>query len=245
MKSLYAILRVHPKCTGDEIDAAYRKLIGQFGPDGGADEDARARLVAIREAYHVLADPMTRMYYDQKLAADIGGARPQPVSEAPALVVEHNHSGHGLPLRHIVLVAAMVIGGMLIYNNQVKERERQRVEAAKAIADKALEIQQQQQAMAEAEQQARLERQERLDAANQEARQRYESQRALREAEIRKQILDRQDSLRQRQEAMERQQQERQAAAQHAQELRNAQVQAAREKAEAERLSNSRGPMSF
>jgi curved DNA-binding protein CbpA len=245
MKSLYAVLRVHPKCTAAEIDAAYQKLVSQLGADDSADEDARARQVAVREAYHVLSDPMARQYYDQKLAADIGGYQPQPVPPIPALVVEHREARDGLSLRHIVLVGAMIIGGLLMYNNQVKEHERLRIQAAKEIADKALEIEKQRQAMAEADQEARLDRQRQQDAANQEARQHYESQRALREADMRKQLMDRQEEMRLRQDAADRERQERMAAAQRTQELRNAERQAARDEAQARRLNNSKGPMTF
>lgn len=245
MKSLYAILRVHPQATPEQVDAAYRQLIGQFEPGGHpADEDARGRLVAIREAYHVLSDPAARQMYDQKLAASISGAK-SAMARPATLAAEYAEPKHSLPLLKIALAGGIALGGLLIYTHHAKEQERQRLEAAQAIVDKALELEKQKQAMAETEQAARLERQQERDAAALEARNRYESQRAVREADSRAQQMAREEEYRRRQEAYDRQRQENQAEARRRQELRDAQMQAARDIKKAQQLDSQKARAHF
>jgi curved DNA-binding protein CbpA len=245
MKSLYAILRVAPKATAEEVDAAYQKLVGQFESGGAAaDEDARSRLVAIREAYHVLSDPAARQMYDQKLAASIGGLQ-LAAGRSTGLAAEYAEPKHSLPLLKILLIGAIAIGGLVIYTSHVKEQERLRIEAAQAVLDKALALEKQKQEMAETEQSARLDRQERLDAAALEARNRYESNQAIRQSDIRSQQMAREEEQRRRQETNEKERQDRLADARRRQDLQDAQRLAAHEKQQADQLSRKKGALNF
>jgi hypothetical protein len=58
----YQILQVPPSATVEEIKKAYRKLALENHPDlGGCHE----RMLAINEAFYVLADPSARAAYDE------------------------------------------------------------------------------------------------------------------------------------------------------------------------------------
>jgi curved DNA-binding protein CbpA len=68
----YAILRITPDATFDEVHKAYRALAMQFHPDRNSARDAGSIMSAINEAYMVLSDPSRRGEYD-RAASDVAG----------------------------------------------------------------------------------------------------------------------------------------------------------------------------
>jgi len=65
---LYEILEVSPKARPAVIKAAYRCLVQENHPDKHpGDADAAARMSMINHAYSVLADPVKRARYDEKM----------------------------------------------------------------------------------------------------------------------------------------------------------------------------------
>lgn len=57
MKDLYAVLRVKPNATPDEIKAAYREQARRTHPDVNRHVDALAQFQEVKEAYEVLGTP--------------------------------------------------------------------------------------------------------------------------------------------------------------------------------------------
>ncbi|MBE0619533.1 MAG: J domain-containing protein [Burkholderiales bacterium] len=65
---LYEILEVSPTARPAVIRAAYRCLVQEHHPDRHpGDSDAAARMSMINHAYSVLADPLKRARYDEKI----------------------------------------------------------------------------------------------------------------------------------------------------------------------------------
>lgn len=84
----YAVLKVAPTATGQEISRAYRSLMRIHHPDvddgtgNSATDDGGAGLLGIMEAFEVLHDPIKRAEYDRAVAfsnARRGGPREVPV----------------------------------------------------------------------------------------------------------------------------------------------------------------------
>lgn len=65
MKDLYAVLRVKPNATPDEIKAAYREQARRTHPDVNRHVDALAQFQEVKEAYEVLGTPSRRANYDR------------------------------------------------------------------------------------------------------------------------------------------------------------------------------------
>ncbi|MGO4384912.1 J domain-containing protein [Specibacter sp. RAF43] len=82
----YAILKINPDATADEVSRAYRSLLRRHHPDTRAEADtaaaaadAAARLQEVMDAYSVLGDPARRIQYDR-------GRRPRgtaPILQRP------------------------------------------------------------------------------------------------------------------------------------------------------------------
>lgn len=64
-KDYYAVLGVRRDASGEEVNAAYRKLARKFHPDISKLPDAEARFKELGEAYDVLRDQEKRKLYDQ------------------------------------------------------------------------------------------------------------------------------------------------------------------------------------
>lgn len=62
----YAILKVTPDASADEIRRAYRQLARQLHPDVKAEAGTALLFRQIQEAYEVLGDPARRTAYDQR-----------------------------------------------------------------------------------------------------------------------------------------------------------------------------------
>jgi len=66
VKDYYLILGVSRTATGEEIDAAFRKLARKYHPDlRPEEEDAAARFKSAAEAHEVLSDAEKRREYDR------------------------------------------------------------------------------------------------------------------------------------------------------------------------------------
>ncbi|MGX7681212.1 DnaJ C-terminal domain-containing protein [Jatrophihabitans sp. DSM 45814] len=64
-RDYYEVLGVDRGASPDEVQRAYRKLARQYHPDVNKDPSAEDRFKEVNEAYHVLADPDTRVKYDR------------------------------------------------------------------------------------------------------------------------------------------------------------------------------------
>ena len=62
----YAVLRITPVATFDEVHRAFRSLAMQYHPDRNPMPDAVSTMAAINEAYAVLSEPSRRREYDQE-----------------------------------------------------------------------------------------------------------------------------------------------------------------------------------
>ncbi|RMD88684.1 MAG: J domain-containing protein [Calditrichaeota bacterium] len=73
MKDYYAILKVNPKSSIEEIKKAYRRLAKLYHPDKKEHEGSEVneeRFKEISEAYQILSHPEKRKEYDKKLARE-------------------------------------------------------------------------------------------------------------------------------------------------------------------------------
>ena len=73
MKNFYAVLRIAPSSTVEDIKAAYRELAKKFHPDRGGDP---RMFCDIQEAYDVLSDEKLRSSYDERMRRIPFGGRP-------------------------------------------------------------------------------------------------------------------------------------------------------------------------
>lgn len=84
MKSLknerdyYAILQVHAKASGEEIEAAYNRLSQAYDPEISRKPRAAERLREITEAFEILSDKKRRSEYDLMRSRRRSG-KPEPV----------------------------------------------------------------------------------------------------------------------------------------------------------------------
>ena len=81
---LYEVLEVSPTARPAVIRAAYRCLVQDYHPDKNpGDADAAARMSLINHAYSVLADPVQRARYDEKMGVGAGERRGSGHSSNP------------------------------------------------------------------------------------------------------------------------------------------------------------------
>lgn len=86
-RSYYAILGVREDESAEGIRSAFRVLAKLHHPDRAGSEGAE-RFREIREAYEVLADPMERQRYDERLLAARAVSIPIRRSRRSSLSVE-------------------------------------------------------------------------------------------------------------------------------------------------------------
>ncbi len=79
-RTKYEILDVDPSASSDEVRAAYRSMIGDVRPDGGA---SAASLPEVQDAYATLSHPDRRENYDLSLTVLRLTPQPQAVPELP------------------------------------------------------------------------------------------------------------------------------------------------------------------
>ena len=63
----YALLKVHPSATVEQIKAAYLREVSRWHPDRNPSTEAGTRTAQINAAWEVLPDPNTRAAYDRRL----------------------------------------------------------------------------------------------------------------------------------------------------------------------------------
>lgn len=99
-RSHYAVLRVTPDASRQQIGRAFRALMRQQHPDvGQASDGEEAR--AILAAFAVLRDPRSRAAYDVGRAAPAAGdAPPVNTADTPRDVPVH-HVRHQEPLLRV------------------------------------------------------------------------------------------------------------------------------------------------
>jgi curved DNA-binding protein CbpA len=82
---LYEVLEVSPKARSAVVKAAYRCLVQQYHPDRNpGDPEAAKRMSRINHAYSVLADPMERARYDEKMGIGATERRGSGRASSPA-----------------------------------------------------------------------------------------------------------------------------------------------------------------
>jgi len=235
MKTLYSILGVGPDASAVQIEAAYAELLAQF-KDGSAarsGEDNQIRLVAIKEAYAVLSDPIKRQVYNQKLFAP--ETLPRPTARGKAVADE---SAAGSGIKKILLIGVLAIIGLSLYSYNAREREKMRIQHEHEVQMKAVQVLEDAQKQSAATQEALLDRQERLDANARERQDRAEQERFSREVEARRRQNEYAEQQRIQREKNEQRQAEYAAEAQRRQQVADAERIARRDKAELQRLEH-------
>ncbi len=233
MKSLYSILGVSPDASPAQIETAYADLLTRLKDAPG--DDSAIRLVAIKEAYSVLSDPVARQRYNQKLF-NAESPSLQGVSSRAAYPEESGSFG----IRKILVVGAIVLAGILLYTYNAREREKLRIEHEKEVQKKVLELAEEKQKLAAAEQEARLARQQRFEDEAREQRERAEQERYVRELDARQRGNLREEEQRKQREAYDKQRQEREAENQRRREMQDAERRVQRDKQELQRLERER-----
>ncbi len=195
-KSLYTILGVRPDASSSQIETAYAELLHLL-QDGAIDGDSRVRLVAVKEAYTVLSDPIARQHYNQKLFA------PKSLDLAPEIVVEPP-SFWSTP--KLLIVGAIVIAAVWVYNRNAIEKEKLLIEHEKQLISTQIELEQKQREEQRALQEAAMQRQQ---AFQKEAQERAQREQMLRESRELSYRLQREQDSQQQREAREKQQAQR------------------------------------
>jgi DnaJ-class molecular chaperone len=203
-KSLYTILGVRPDASIDQIESAYAELLHQLkdGTEANPGGDDRIRLIAAKEAYAVLSNSAARQQYNQKLFA------PQTFDSQPEIIYEESNSWS---IPKLFVIGFFLIGAIWVYNDNVAEREKLRIEHVKELENNLIKLQNEAQNKQEAAQQTQLDRQQELQKAAQENALRENTLRESRETDYRLQQLAQQEAhekqmQQQREEAQRRQQ---------------------------------------
>lgn len=159
--TLYDLLEVNQAGSAEAIAASYKRLHDQHAELAATgDEDATNRMIALREAFNTLSDPIRRQRYDASLAAREEGEMRQVRTR---------------PFVKLILIAGVIGFVGITYKKYETAQELARLDAERAVAAAI---------MAEAE--AKKAAEERL-AAEQAARQRLREEameRANRERDI-------------------------------------------------------------
>lgn len=245
-KTLYQALQVSPTAEPEVIKAAFEAKLAVL-KESAAPEVAAERII-VREAYELLADPVRRRLYDEKLreehfrALSSGGedtARPRP---ANASVSRAAGTAAGSPMgwmSGIALLVAVVVIGTWVWLDHKRKTEALRLEVVRQAEEARLK-----------DEQARLQREtvdwakDRSDAAREAAEQRRQEasrQNDNRRGEYERQRIAQQEQMEERRRAAE---QQRAAAAEQRQEqenLRRSQQQLERDRRHLQELERNRG----
>ena len=85
IKDYYALLRISPNATQEEIRLAFRQMARTYHPDINNAPDAEAKFREINEAYEILADPEKRKSYDFFAVPSEESPSPQPESPSSGM----------------------------------------------------------------------------------------------------------------------------------------------------------------
>lgn len=210
-KSLYTILGIRPDASADQIEHAYAELLHQLkdGVEANPGGDARIRLVAVKEAYSVLSNPVSRQMYNQKIFA------PQTVGSAPEIVIEPSNSWGIVKL---LVIGSIVIAAIWTYNRNAIEKEKLLIEHEKQIIETQVRLEQEKREQQTALQQTQLQRRQQYEDEARDRRMREQAIRDSREVDYRLQRDAREQQIQQQREAREKQQAAREAQYQQQQE---------------------------
>lgn len=221
MKSLYSILGVPPDAPSQQIETAYAEALeqcqsGKFSADHA---DAHIRLVAIKEAYTTLSDPLARKRYNQRLFAN------DATDSAQGLSFTVSEQEGFWSFKKVFLLALVLVIGGAYYLHNVTERERMRIQHERDIANKALQLLEEQEKRKAGEVEARQARLQQLDTRAQARQTSADDERFRQHADQQA----RQAMYAQQREAQEKERQQKQS-------LYEAQRQVARDKTTLQRL---------
>jgi hypothetical protein len=230
-KSLYTILGIRPDASVDQIETAYASLLHELkdGTEASPGGDDRIRLIAAKEAYSILADPIARQHYNQKLLA------PRTIDSPPQIFIEPDNSWS---LAKLLVIGAFSLAAIGVYGYTTRENERLRIQHEKELADNQMKLEQERLDQQNAMQQAQLARQEQYAKEAKERAMQESAERESRAIDLR---LQQEEREKQRQDQMKQQRDE----AQRRQDQLNAQRQVELEKQALQRLENERHRSSY
>jgi curved DNA-binding protein CbpA len=237
MKSLYSILGIGPDATPAQIEAAYAELLTalQEGSVNQQGNDSRTRLIAIKEAYSILSDPVSRQRYNQKLfAPEIADS----FSAGNQVAISEAADSGGM--KKILVVGAIALSGLALYAYNARERDQLRIQHEREVQLKALQLAEERQKLAAYEQEVRMERQQKYDAETQARLQKAEDERYMRDFDARQRSEAREAEQRRQRENYEKKLQEREVEAQHRREIMEAERRVAKDKMELQRIERER-----
>lgn len=239
-KSLYALLGVDADATPEQINDAYARLVARI--QASSEEDKQANLIAAREAYAILSDRPARDRYDIKLRTDLARAEYMPAAPRPAPARQAEPpGGSGVwGFLAILLAAAVALGGLFMYTNSTREKEKLRIEHERDVQMRALQLLEEEQARKTQETTEKQARSAEREAETRAQRERSENERYLRDLDQRHRSELREEESRRQSEAYEAERKAHEAEARQRRELADARWRAERDKAEADRIERER-----
>lgn len=226
--SLYDLLEVSATASPESIAASHQRLRAHFlAQQAAGDEDATNRLIALREAFTTLSDPVRRQAYDDRLAARSAG---EPMAEEPP-------RSFAKILIGVALIGACGFGYAKYQANQEQKMALEKEKAAAAVRLAEIEAQRERE---RAERELREARQAEYQRSREEARERAERERDLAYGRQISRDIQRGEAMALREKQREEQQRQREEQQRHYEaERRLAQEKAALRRMEAE---NARYP---
>ncbi len=190
MKSLYTILGVSLDATTEQLDDAYARLSAQL-QEGSAvpGSETQTQLVAVKEAYGVLSNPLARQRYNQKILT----ATTTDANFAMEMVEERPDF---FSLKKIAAIGFIALAGIWLYSHQARERENDRIAHEHEIEMKAIQLLEKQHNLRENVVDTQLDRQKTQDNMAIERANQAERDRALRESDMRMRQNQREEEMR-------------------------------------------------
>jgi hypothetical protein len=105
-KGYYALLRVLPAASAEEIKAAYRRAAMDLHPDRSKSPDATQLFQRLAEAYRVLSEPDERAIYDREPVQASPRYEPEETEPPEAQRDEPAESGDGPHLEDLIVCSA-------------------------------------------------------------------------------------------------------------------------------------------
>lgn len=138
MKTLYGILGLSSEATAKQIEHAYFSFLSRLdgGGDGLSSSEIHNQKVALREAYSTLSNPILRLRYDEKLAAENLVASSMKRSDYSV----EQPAGGLVNAKVIAVIGIFVLAGIYLYNEKVKEREQLRIKHEHEVKMQAIRL---------------------------------------------------------------------------------------------------------
>jgi len=134
LKTLYSVLGISADADATQIENAYQKFLSMLNGDyhGLTAEEINIQTIAVKEAYRTLSNPILRQRYNQKIE-DANATR---IYESTT-----SDSGGGFfNLKAIALIGLIGLTGLYFYNQNVKDREKLRIQHEHEVQMKAVQI---------------------------------------------------------------------------------------------------------